>query len=146
MLSLPLNLTGSEHFERVKLIRALGKTSKSGPEQPVVAASKARGISKSFTENALGVEEGGRSITGRQQIAQAIGWVRETWARAEVRFEDLVIELESDERAVVTGRVRVSDPQSGQALSEDGNVVRLDLSRAAGPWRIERAWVDRRTQ
>ena len=139
LLVLRLFLVGPEERIRRMVQDLAVDASKAGDERPIVAAAKARSLADAFALDAVGedLRDGGR-VEGRDGIARAIGWVRESWTVADLRFEELEVQLSGEESAEARGVVRVRGPD-GASLSEDGSRVRLELAKIGGDWLIVRA-------
>ena len=146
LLVLRLFLVGPEERIRRMLQDLTVEASKAGPEKPLVAAATARSLSQAFAPEAVGEDlRDGGSVHGRDGIARAIGWARESWDAAELRWEELEIVLEGEEAARASGRLRVRAPD-GAPVGEDGTRVRLEIVKTGGDWLIARAEVERPRQ
>jgi ketosteroid isomerase-like protein len=139
LLLVRLLLVGPEERIRREMDSIAADASKTGPEKPIMAASRARSISARFTEDAQAVDlTTGQGAGGRDELARAIGWARESWDEGELFFEELDIELHGEDAAEARGRVRILDQDGAPASPYDGTRVRLEWAKVGGTWRILR--------
>lgn len=139
LLILRLLLVGPEERIRRELDAIAEEASKSGVEKPLIAATKARSISRSFTEQAHVLDlRTGRDARGRDALAQAVGWARESWDAGELFFEDLEVEMLGDEAARTRARVRILDDAGAPASIYDGTAVSFEWAQVGGDWLVVR--------
>ena len=140
LLLLRLLLVGPEERIRREMDAMADEASKTGPEKPLLAAAAARSISGHFSLEAEALDlRTGRGALGRDAIARAVGWARESWDEGELFFEQLEIELQGEDVAEARGRVRILGAGGEPVSPYDGTTVRLEWAKVGGSWEIVRA-------
>jgi hypothetical protein len=135
-------LAGPEERIRRELDEMADEASKAGPEPAIAAAASARSLARRFAADAEAFDgRTGRSVRGRDELARAIAWGRESYVAGRVRLEDLEVRVVTEAAAEAGFRVRVLDADGRPASEHDG--VRVDTAWVLEPdgWAIVHAGV-----